>query len=168
MNRLTDKMRSVWSHFSPDSTPQVNKKQNQTSHKPNNLMYQLAVIHTAWPRAGSPSRWERKKGPLCAFVSYSPGQALERGASLIQPWWLLLCVQTAETDGNVNACVRWHVREAWPDLRHLAVNLICLEVLAAFIRCQLESRTNNGVKLASLFACSCLSFFFLSPATNVL
>lgn len=33
------------------------------------------------------------------------------------------------------------------------VNLVCLEALTTFLKWELESRRNNGVKLASLFSC---------------
>lgn len=51
------KMSSVWSHLSPDFTLQLKTPDNK---KPNNLVYQLEVMHSAWLRAGSPFRWESK------------------------------------------------------------------------------------------------------------
>lgn len=139
--------------------PPLNQK-NTTTRK--QTIWCINWKHYSLPGSGLalPPGGRAKRSIVC-FVCYLPGGARERGPLVIQPWCLLLCVQTAETDGNANACVRWRVREAWPDLRYLAVNLVCLEPLAELIQFQLESRRNNCVKLASLFSCSSLFFLFL-------
>lgn len=82
LNRLSDKTSSVWSHFSPDSTPQSEKYHNQ---KTNNLMYQLEALLTAWLRTGFPSRWESKKvhWVLCVlFARWGSGKGTSSHSAL--------------------------------------------------------------------------------------